>query len=93
MCVCAAGRGKGGSRIAGDANRWSYPPRGGPGGPHVATGARRADASACRAPVWGLPGRSPASWLCGMPLELGGRRPRGLLLHGLHGLLHIDDEL
>ena len=26
-------------------------------------------------------------------LELGGGRPRGLLLHWLHGLLHVDDEL
>lgn len=26
-------------------------------------------------------------------LELGGGRPRGLLLHWLHGLLHVDNEL
>ena len=76
VCVClCCGEGRGSSRIAGDANRWPYPPRGGPGGPHMATGAGRADASARGAPGWGLPGRLMALWHAPGPLELRGRWP------------------
>ena len=59
----------------------------------MAAGGGREEASACRAQVWGLPGRLAAPWHATGPLELRGRWPRGLLLHGLHGLLHVDDEL
>lgn len=48
-----------------------------------------------KAPFCREPG-GPAPWHpsdVACPLELLGLRPHGLLLHGLHGLLHVDDEL